>query len=174
MRESSCLKKSPIFCCSLGFIGTITFNCDKDFWLTPCAVPPLASDLRVCWTFCERKSTARKSLVTFVLSTLKAIVLWLNTYFLLSGVTPIIKGIGAAAVDGAQKASDLQNAYVKTFNLLTTGGEKAAETTKNVAKMQAEGKEMSVQYGVSQQKIADSGYSSSQALGSMKTMLQPV
>ena len=92
----------------------------------------------------------------------------------LSGVTPIIKGIGAAAVDGAQKASDLQNAYVKTFNLLTTGGEKTAETTKNVAKMQAEGKEMSVQYGVSQQKIADSGYSSSQALGSMKTMLQPV
>lgn len=92
----------------------------------------------------------------------------------LSGVMPIIKGIGAAAVDGAQKASDLQNAYVKTFNLLTTGGEKAAEATKNVAKMQAEGKEMSVQYGVSQQKIADGGYSSSQALGSMKTMLQPV
>ena len=92
----------------------------------------------------------------------------------LSGVMPIIKGIGAAAVDGAQKASDLQNAYVKTFNLLTTGGEKAAEATKNVAKMQAEGKEMSVQYGVSQQKIADGGYSSSQTLGSMKTMLQPV
>ena len=97
----------------------------------------------------------------------------------LSGVTPIIRGIGAAAVDGAQKASDLQNAYVKTFNLLTTGGEKAAEATKNVAKMQAEGKEMSVQYAVSQQKIADGyqelvkrGYSSSQALGSMKTMLQ--
>lgn len=40
--------------------------------------------------------------------------------------------------------------------------------------MQAEGKEMSVQYGVRQQKIADGGYSSSQALGSMKTMLQPV
>lgn len=99
----------------------------------------------------------------------------------LSGVTPIIKGIGAAAVDGAQKASDLQNAYVKTFSLLTIGGEKAAETTKNVAKMQTEGKEMSVQYGVSQQKIADGyqelikrGYSSSQALGSMKTMLQAI
>ena len=97
----------------------------------------------------------------------------------LSGFTPIIHGIGAAAVDGAQKASDLQNTYVKTFNLLTTGGEKAVEATKNVAKMQAEGKEMSVQYGVSQQKIADGyqelvklGYSSSQALGSMRTMLQ--
>ena len=97
----------------------------------------------------------------------------------LSGFTPIIHGIGAAAVDGAQKASDLQNAYVKTFNLLTTGGEKAVEATKNVAKMQAEGKEMSVQYGVSQQKIADGyqelvklDYSSSQALGSMRTMLQ--
>ena len=113
--------------------------------------------------------TSKNKMVDF---TLKA-----STF--LSGFTPIIHGIGAAAVDGAQKASDLQNAYVKTFNLLTTGGEKAAEATKNVAKMQAEGKEMSVQYGVSQQKIADGyqelvkrGYSSSQALGSMKTMLQ--
>lgn len=102
--------------------------------------------------------TSKNKMVDF---TLKA-----STF--LSGFTPIIHGIGAAAVDGAQKASDLQNAYVKTFNLLTTGGEKAAEATKNVAKMQAEGKEMSVQYGVSQQKIADGyqelvkrGYSSS-------------
>ena len=93
----------------------------------------------------------------------------MNMSTVLSGVTPIIKGIGTAAVDGAQKASNLQNAYGKTFNLLTTGGEKVAEATKNVAKMQAEGKEMSVQYGVSQQKIADGyqelikrGYSSSQ------------
>ena len=103
----------------------------------------------------------------------------MNMSTVLSGVTPIIKGIGTTAVDGAQKASNLQNAYVKTFNLLTTGGEKVAEATKNVVKMQAEGKEMSVQYGVSQQKIADGyqelvkrGYSSSQALGSMRTMLQ--
>ena len=64
----------------------------------------------------------------------------------MAGFTPIIHGIGAAAVDGAQKASDLQNAYVKTFNLLTTGGEKAAEATKNVAKMQAEGKETRVRF----------------------------
>lgn len=99
--------------------------------------------------------------------------IWSNTYH------QRYRNIGTAAVDGAQKASNLQNAYVKTFNLLTTGGEKVAEATKNVAKMQAEGKEMSVQYGVSQQKIADGyqelvkrGYSSSQALGSMRTMLQ--
>lgn len=109
----------------------------------------------------EKIKSSRKKLIDYTV----------NFATVLSGFTPIIKGIGAAAVDGAQKASDLQNAYVKTFNLLTTGGEKAAEATKNVAKMQAEGKEMSVQYGVSQQKIADGGYSSSQALGSMKTML---
>lgn len=119
----------------------------------------------------EKIKSSRKKLIDYIVK--------FST--VLSGVTPIIKGIGAAAVDGAQKASDLQNAYVKTFNLLTTGGEKAAEATKNVAKMQAESKEMSVQYGVSQQKIADGyqelvkrGYSSLQALGSMKTMLQPV
>lgn len=117
----------------------------------------------------EKIKSSRKKLIDYTV----------NFATVLSGFTPIIKGIGAAAVDGAQKASDLQNAYVKTFNLLTTGGEKATEATKNVTKMQAEGKEMSVQYGVSQQKIADGyqelvkrGYSSSQALGSMKTMLQ--
>ena len=47
----------------------------------------------------------------------------------LSGVTPIIKGIGTAAVDGAQKASNLQNAYGKTFNLLTIGGLVVANLT---------------------------------------------
>ena len=60
---------------------------------------------------------------------------------MLSGFTPIIRDIGAATVDGAQKASNLQNAYVKTFNLLTTGGEKAAEATKNRSEERRVGKE---------------------------------
>ncbi|MBS0950057.1 phage tail tape measure protein [Weissella minor] len=87
--------------------------------------------------------------------------------------------VGAASIKGAQMASELENQYKTTFNLLVTGGEKAAEAQKNVNKMQTEGKRMSVEYGVSQSKIADGyqelvkrGYSSEQALGSMKTMLQ--
>lgn len=87
--------------------------------------------------------------------------------------------VGAASIKGAQMASELENQYKTTFNLLVTGGEKAAEAQKNVNKMQSEGKRMSVEYGVSQSKIADGyqelvkrGYSSEQALGSMKTMLQ--
>lgn len=87
--------------------------------------------------------------------------------------------VGAASIKGAQMASELENQYKTTFNLLVTGGEKAAEAQKNVNKMQSEGKRMSVEYGVAQSKIADGyqelvkrGYSSEQALGSMKTMLQ--
>lgn len=87
--------------------------------------------------------------------------------------------VGAASIKGAQMASELENQYKTTFNLLVTGGEKAAEAQKNVNEMQSEGKRMSVEYGVAQSKIADGyqelvkrGYSSEQALGSMKTMLQ--
>lgn len=90
-----------------------------------------------------------------------------------------IVSIGAVAVSGAKKASELQNSYKQTFNLMITGGEKAAEAQKNVNKMQSDGAKYSVQYGVSQSKIADGyqelikrGYSSSQALGSLKSMLQ--
>lgn len=87
--------------------------------------------------------------------------------------------IGAASVKGAQMASELENQYKTTFNLLVTGGEKATEAQNNVNKMQKDGSKMSVEYGVSQSKIADAyqelvkrGYSSEQALGSMKSMLQ--
>lgn len=88
-------------------------------------------------------------------------------------------GIGRAAYEGAVKATDLQDSYTKTTNLLVTGGEKAAEATRNVTKMQQQGRAMSVKYGVSQQEIANAyqeltkrGYTSSQSLGAMKTMLQ--
>ena len=82
-------------------------------------------------------------------------------------------------VYGAQKASQLQDSYIKTKNLLVTGGEKVSEVTRNVSKMQSDGAIMSVKYGVSQSKIVDAyqeltkrGYTSSQSLGAMKTMLQ--
>lgn len=87
--------------------------------------------------------------------------------------------VGAASIKGAQMASELENQYKTTFNLLITGGEQASEAQKNVNKMQADGKKLSVEYGVSQSKIGDAyqelvkrGYSSEQALGSMKSMLQ--
>ncbi|WP_019299698.1 phage tail tape measure protein [Lactococcus garvieae] len=90
-----------------------------------------------------------------------------------------IAAIGAAAIKGAQAATELQNSYKTTFNLLVTGGEEAAEAQENVNKMQEEGAEMSVKYGVSQKDIAAGyqelvkrGYSSAQALGAMNTILQ--
>ena len=90
-----------------------------------------------------------------------------------------IAAIGAAAIKGAQAATELQNSYKTTFNLLVTGGEEAAEAQENVNKMQEEGAAMSVKYGVSQKDIAAGyqelvkrGYSSAQALGAMNTILQ--
>lgn len=90
-----------------------------------------------------------------------------------------IAGIGAVAVKGAEKASDLQNEYVKTLNLVQTGGENAAEAVKNVNQMQKDGQKYSVEYGKSQKEIADGyqelikrGYSSSSALGAMRSELE--
>lgn len=95
------------------------------------------------------------------------------------GVAAAIGTVGVALGRGAQQATNLQDSYKRTSNLLITGGEKASEAIKNVSKMQSDGAKMSVRYGISQQKIASAyqeltkrGYTSSQSLGAMKTMLQ--
>ena len=99
-----------------------------------------------------------------------------------SGATAAAAGIsavGAATISGAKKAGDLQQSYKEITNLAITGGEKQAEVTKNVAQMQREGRSMSIQYGKSQQSIAEAyedltkrGYSTKQALSAMRTELQ--
>ncbi|KAA8369795.1 phage tail tape measure protein [Leuconostoc carnosum] len=88
-------------------------------------------------------------------------------------------GIGAVSVKGAQVASNLQESYVKTLNLATTGGEKYAEATKNIAQMQKDGAKYSVEYGKSQEAIAGGyqelikrGYTSAEAVGAMRSELQ--
>ncbi|WP_242362047.1 phage tail tape measure protein [Limosilactobacillus antri] len=93
--------------------------------------------------------------------------------------TPAVAGFGAALYHGAEQASNLDNQYRQTQNLLITGGEKSAEAIRNVSRMQRDGKEYSIQYGQSQadiaagyQELTKRGYSSSQSLGAMKTMLQ--
>lgn len=87
--------------------------------------------------------------------------------------------VGAAAVSGAKKATNLQNSYKVTTNLLVTGGDKISESIKNVSRMQRDGEKYSLQYGKSQQDIAEQyqelikrGYTAKQALGSMKSELQ--
>lgn len=95
------------------------------------------------------------------------------------GAAASIGAVGAAAISGAKKAEDLQQSYKEITNLAITGGEKQAEVTKNVAQMQREGRSMSIQYGKSQQSIAEAyedltkrGYSTKQALSAMRTELQ--
>ena len=90
-----------------------------------------------------------------------------------------IGGVTAAAIAGAKKAGDLQQSYKEITNLATLGGEKARAVTKSVMQMQAQGRDMSIKYGKSQQAIADGyedlvkrGYTTKQALGAMETELQ--
>lgn len=90
-----------------------------------------------------------------------------------------IAALGVAAMSGAKRATNLQQVYKVNTNLLITGGEKASEAIKNVSQMQREGEKYSLQYGKSQQSIAEQyqelikrGYSSKQALGAMRSELQ--
>ena len=90
-----------------------------------------------------------------------------------------IGAVGAAAVSGAKKAGDLEQSYREITNLAVTGGEKQKEAVKAVAEMQKQGRDMSIQYGKSQQDIAEAyeelikrGYTTKQALGAMRTELQ--
>ena len=90
-----------------------------------------------------------------------------------------VGGIGAVIGKGVKDMVDVQDTYLKTTNLLVTSGEKAAEVTGNVTQMQKDGRNMSIEYGKSQQEIADGylelikrGYTSKQALGAMRTELQ--
>ncbi|KRL07935.1 phage tail tape measure protein [Liquorilactobacillus hordei] len=88
-------------------------------------------------------------------------------------------GFAAALLDGAKKASTLQNNYKVISNLLITGGENASEVTKNVSRMQKDGAKYAIAYGKSQKDISEQyeelvkrGYTSSSALAAMKTELQ--
>ena len=90
-----------------------------------------------------------------------------------------VAGVSAGFALASKNASDLQATYTQTANLLETGGEATADVTKKVADMQKDGREMSLKYGISQEKIADAyqelvkrGDNSSQALASMRSEVQ--
>lgn len=88
-------------------------------------------------------------------------------------------GLGAAFISGAKKAIELQNQYVKIKNLAVTGGEHSVEAQRNVNKMRQQGVDLSLKYGVSQEKIGKGyeelirrGYSTNQTLATQKQFLQ--
>lgn len=90
-----------------------------------------------------------------------------------------VAGLSAGFVAASKSASEMQNTYRTTANLLETGGEKVADVTKNVAQMQRDGRKYSLEYGKSQQEIAEAyqdlvkrGDTSKQALGAMRSEIQ--
>lgn len=87
--------------------------------------------------------------------------------------------VGAGFIYAAKQASTLENSYRMTNNLLVTGGEKSVKATKAVTDMQKDGEKYSIKYAKSManiaagyQELVKRGYSSKQALGSMKSILQ--
>lgn len=84
-----------------------------------------------------------------------------------------------AAIKGAREAGTLQQRYREINNLAVLGGEKQREVTRSIARMQEQGRNISIRYGKSQQEIAEGyedlvkrGYSTKQALGALKTEVQ--
>lgn len=87
--------------------------------------------------------------------------------------------MGGALAYGVTQSAKLENRYKVITNLLTTGGEKASEATRNVKRMQQQSLGISNKYGVSQQQIGKGyeelvrrGYSSNQALAAQKTFVK--
>ena len=87
--------------------------------------------------------------------------------------------VGATMVSSINKAASLQKTMVENQNLMSTAGEKAAATQKEVNQMYSDGAKYSVQYGVSQKTIAEGyqelikrGYDGRQSLGAMKSILE--
>lgn len=86
---------------------------------------------------------------------------------------------GTFAIKGAEKAGTLQKTLTENTNLLVTSGEKSKDVTREVAKMQKDGRKYSIQYAESQHNIAEGyqelikrGYDGKQSLGAMKSILQ--
>lgn len=84
-------------------------------------------------------------------------------------------GVAAAFVKSNKNASELQQTFLKTKNIIQTSGESAKESIDGVNQMQKEGKKYSLEYGESQNNIAKGyedlvkrGYNSKQALGAMR------
>ena len=87
--------------------------------------------------------------------------------------------LGYSLYSGLKTATQLQNTYKETSNLLVAGGESVANTQKGVNQMMQDGETYSIKYGVSMKNISAGyqdlikrGYSTGAALGSMKAELQ--
>lgn len=99
-----------------------------------------------------------------------------------TAMTGVALGVGASI----KMAASLQDQYTRTSNLIVTGDtreisekEKLATARKQSNQMLEDGRKYSVEYGVSQTKIADGyqelvkrGYEGTQALGAMKSMME--
>lgn len=95
------------------------------------------------------------------------------------GMATVTAATGAGLIAGAKTATNLQDAYIKNRGLLVTGDVTGASAAKKMSvaqgtvnQMQKEGRNLSLEYGKSQQEVANGyqelikrGYEGEQALG---------
>lgn len=89
-------------------------------------------------------------------------------------------GIAVLTKQGVSMSTSLESSFIRTKNLIVKSNtEGTSEINHNLAQMKENAQSYSKEYGLSQQKIADGyqdlikrGYSSAQALGSMKTLVK--
>ena len=129
------------------------------------------------FTGIRQAATTSKTAIGNMNNSIKTSVGHMKNMALTAGIAGA--AVTAMFVSGAKKATDLENSYKQITNLAETGGEKVAEATKNVSRMQQDGQQYAMKYGKSQQEIADGyedlikrGYDTKQALGAMKSELQ--
>lgn len=89
-------------------------------------------------------------------------------------------GLAAVTKQGVSMSTSLESSFTKTKNLIVKSNtEGTSEINRNLAKMKENAKAYSKEYGLTQKQIADGyqdlikrGYSSSQAVGAMKTLVK--
>ena len=104
---------------------------------------------------------------------------WSESKSAFAGVGIALGGVAAGATKAVSDAAKVQRQYVEVRNLIRTSGESLSKSISESNEMQRQGVKLSQEYGFSQHQIGQQyeelvrrGYSGTQALGAMNSMMK--
>ena len=104
---------------------------------------------------------------------------WSESKSAFAGVGIALGGVAAGATKAVSDAAKVQRQYVEVRNLIRTSGESLSKSISESNEMQRKGVKLSQEYGFSQHQIGEQyeelvrrGYSGTQALGAMNSMMK--
>ena len=104
---------------------------------------------------------------------------WSESKSAFAGVGVALGGVAAGATKAVSDAAKVQRQYVEVRNLIRTSGESLSKSIQESNEMQRQGVKLSQEYGFSQHQIGEQyeelvrrGYSGTQALGAMNSMMK--